>query len=306
MSKKEEARKALRFDLVEGEVRGEVSVPGGIISYALSKPESESAKGTVVLLHGVGSNASRWEEFTELTPLRSVWQVLRMDLRGHGASDTRCRATLERHADDLAAVLTDAGIDKALLVGHSLGAQIAMTAAVRHPDCVSGLILLDPLISEALTPKAEAQKRKKGILVVAEAAARAVNCLGYRRPMPHYSLRAHDRKAREMLAAGGDSLEAFIKEYSSPFKDLGHIHTADYARDLLEVGRRTPDMRSVGVPILVIGSSAGAYTDPQKMARWTKSLRDGRMEVVQCVHWPLTECPLDVSRLIENWIGERF
>ena len=98
----------------------------------------------------------------------------------------------------------------------------------------------------------------------------------------------------------------FIREYSSPFKDLEHIHTAAYARDLLEVGRQTPDMRDVSVPILVIGSSAGAYTDPARMRRWVDKLADAQMETVECVHWPLTECPREVSAVIEHWIRERF
>ena len=296
----------LQFDLIEGEVRREVGVPEALISYAVLPAENSIIKGTILLLHGVGSNASRWEEFAELTPLRKAWKIIRMDLRGHGASESFSRATLEIHADDAAAVLKDAGVGSALLVGHSLGAQIAMTAALRHPECVSGLILLDPLVTEALTPAAESQKRKKSLLRTAEALARIANCLGLRRTMPHYSLRAHDRRARAMLAEGGESLKAFIREYSSPFKDLEHIHIAAYARDLLEVGRQTQDMREVSVPILVIGSSAGAYTDPARMKRWVDKLADAQMVTVECVHWPLTECPREVSAVIEHWIRERF
>ncbi|MGN1149313.1 MAG: alpha/beta fold hydrolase [Sutterella sp.] len=299
-------RMHLQFDLVEGEMRREVDVQNGVISYAVLPAEHEDFKGVILLLHGVGSNASRWEEFTELTPLRKDWQIIRMDLRGHGASESSDRATLETHSDDAAAVLEDAGVGSALFVGHSLGAQISMTAALRHPERVSGLILLDPLVTEALTPAAQAQKKKKSLLLAAEGLARAVNRLGFRRTMSHYSLRAHDRRARSMLAEGGDALKAFIREYSSPFKDLEHIHTAAYARDLLEVGRSTPDMRSVDVPVLVIGSSAGAYTDPEKMRRWVGTLTDAQMETVECVHWPLTECPCEVSAVIESWIEKRF
>ena len=136
--------------------------------------------------------------------------------------------------------------------------------------------------------------------------ARMLNALGIRRRMPHYSLRAHDRKAREMLARGGDALQAFIDEYSSPLKDLGHIHTACYMRDILEVGRETPDLSGVGFPVLVIGASSGTFTDAGRMQEWVRSLRDGSWAVVNCFHWPLTECPEEVSRIIEEWIGREF
>ena len=114
-----------------------------------------------------------------------------------------------------------------------------MRAAVLYPDRIQGMVLMDPLVTSALTPSALAHRRKYPLLVTVEFLARMLNALGIRRRMPHYSLRAHDRKAREMLARGGDALQAFIDEYSSPLKDLGHIHTACYMRDILEVGQES-------------------------------------------------------------------
>ena len=42
------------------------------------------------------------------------------------------------------------------------------------------------------------------------------------------------------------------------------------------------------------------------MQEWVRSLRDGSWAVVNCFHWPLTECPEEVSRIIEEWIGREF
>ena len=190
----------LLFDLVEGEEHREVALADVALSYAVASCRSGPCAGTIVLIHGVGSNASRWEEFTEQTPLREGWRIIRLDLRGHGASESREKATLEIHAADLMRVLDDAGIEKAVLVGHSLGAQIAMRAAVLYPDRIQGMVLMDPLVTSALTPSALAHRRKYPLLVTVEFLARMLNALGIRRRMPHYSLRAHDRKAREMLA----------------------------------------------------------------------------------------------------------
>ena len=150
----------LLFDLVEGEEHREVALADGALSYAVASCRSGPCAGTIVLIHGVGSNASRWEEFTEQTPLREGWRIIRLDLRGHGASESREKATLEIHAADLMRVLDDAGIEKAVLVGHSLGAQIAMRAAVLYPDRIQGMVLMDPLVTSALTPSALAHRRK--------------------------------------------------------------------------------------------------------------------------------------------------
>lgn len=296
----------LLFDLVPGESRRQISFAHGCISYAIAQTTQAPSWGTIVLIHGVGSNASRWEEFTEQTALRHKWQILRLDLRGHGASESKIKATLEQHASDIVSMLDDAGVQKAILIGHSLGAQIAMRTAVLYPDRVTGVVLLDPLVTQALMPSVIAQKKRRWILLGVEFFARLANAVGLKRRLPHYSLRQHDQRAREMLARGGDALQAFIKEYSSPFKDLEHIQIAHYVRDLLEVTRDTPAIETLDRPILVIGASSGTFTSADKMQTWVKSLRKGTWCVVNCFHWPLTECPKDVSQLIETWIQREF
>ena len=74
-----------------------------------------------------------------------------VDLPGHGLSDRplEWRYALEDHADAVAAVCADAGVDGVDLVGHSLGGDIAITVAGRHPGLVRRLVVaeanLDPI-----------------------------------------------------------------------------------------------------------------------------------------------------------------
>ena len=70
--------------------------------------------------------------------------------------------------------------------------------------------------------------------------------------------------------------------------------------------RPAPAPESISVPMLVIGASAGTFTDADAMRRWVNSLKDGQMAVVKCAHWPLTECPRDVASVIEGWVFKRF
>lgn len=301
-------RRELAFALTPGETRVEVVRPDGALSasFAPAPLGREAARGTLVLIHGVASNASRWEEFTERTPLRRDWNVVRLDLRGHAASVTTVPATLEKHAEDLVALLDALEIRRAVWVGHSLGAQIAMMTATLYLERTAGLVLLDPLVDEALTPKAEKMAARRPLVRALEGWGRFLHAVGWRRRLPHYSLREHDQRAREMLKAGGDALEAFIKEYSSPWRDLGHIHLEHYMRDLLETGRPSPDIRGLGIPVLVFGSRSGSFTDPVRMARWVEGMPGGAYETVPCVHWPLTECPDEVSGAMAAWLGRTF
>ena len=121
-----------------------------------------------------------------------------------------------------------------------------------------------------------------------------------------YARGVYQKLAREMIAKGGDELKAFIEQYSSAKADLQYIHLAPYLRDLLEVGRRTPAPEMIRCPALVIAASSGTFTDPTAMAAWTKQLADGEIATVECAHWPMTECPQEVSAVIEDWIGRHF
>ena len=77
-------REELAFELVPGEERLVVEGEGVKLCAAVKNPPG-AARGTLFFLHGVASNASRWEEFVETTPLGADWRLLRYDLRGHGA-----------------------------------------------------------------------------------------------------------------------------------------------------------------------------------------------------------------------------
>ena len=92
---------------------------------------------TVALVHGLGGAASNW---TLMAPaLARRCRVLVPELPGHGGSSPLPAPveTLDPYADRLVAVLDD----PAVLVGHSLGAVVALRAAARHPDAVRGLVL---------------------------------------------------------------------------------------------------------------------------------------------------------------------
>ena len=98
----------------------------------------------LVLLHGIGSGAASWVQ--QFEALGGTRRVLAWDAPGYGASTPVVPAS--PNATDYAEVLRgwlDAlGIERCVLVGHSLGAIIAGAFAAANPQCVAGLLLLSP------------------------------------------------------------------------------------------------------------------------------------------------------------------
>lgn len=96
----------------------------------------------LILVHGWGGNSSFWEK--QIDVLARKRRVLALDLPGHGLSGKlEVRYTQPYFADGVAAVMDHAGINRAVLAGHSMGGSVIRQVALRHPERVAGLILVE-------------------------------------------------------------------------------------------------------------------------------------------------------------------
>ncbi len=119
-----------------------IPVPGGDLAVELNGPDPDRADTVVILLHGFAANGVAWRLVTSRLP-DGVLSIA-PDLRGRGASAALPGPYgMAAHADDVVAVLDALGVRRATFVGHSAGAFVATTAAERHPDRVTGLVLVD-------------------------------------------------------------------------------------------------------------------------------------------------------------------
>lgn len=94
----------------------------------------------VLCLHGHPGSARSMSVFTE--PLSQHFQTYAPDLRGYGDSRTTHPFQMADHLLDLEALLDRYHLDRCLVLGWSLGGILAMELALRHPDRISGLILV--------------------------------------------------------------------------------------------------------------------------------------------------------------------
>jgi pimeloyl-ACP methyl ester carboxylesterase len=133
-----------------------VPVEGGrlaVLRWAAADPGAPSA----LLVHGITGNALAWAAVAEAVAGRL--HLLAPDLRGRAGSRAITGPWgIDRDAEDMVAVLDHFGLDRAVLAGHSLGAFVACTAAVRHPDRALRVLAVDGGLSfpvpEGLDPDA--------------------------------------------------------------------------------------------------------------------------------------------------------
>lgn len=116
----------------------------------------ERGRPGVVLVHGGAAHAHWW---TFLAPLLTpAYHVLALDLSGHGDSGRRESYSAETWAGEVLAVAADAGVAGApLLVGHSLGGFVSITAASIYGDRLAGAVIIDAPVRRS-TPESEAAR----------------------------------------------------------------------------------------------------------------------------------------------------
>lgn len=133
-------------------------------------------KGTLlVLLHGYPLDHHVWDDIVPI--LEDTFDVILPDLRGFGGSRKVDTPTMDDYAADIAGLLDQLGIQKAAIVGHSMGGYVALAFARLYPERVSGLglvssqVLADPPDRKEGRYKSAAEVSEKGIKGVVETMA---------------------------------------------------------------------------------------------------------------------------------------
>ena len=111
------------------------------VAFACDIPGPRPDAPVLLLVHGLGATALlNWAPAFQ--SLSSQFRVVALDLRGHGRSSApERRFRLSDCADDVAAAARALGIEHCVLVGYSMGSQVAQLVWRRHPDLIQGLVL---------------------------------------------------------------------------------------------------------------------------------------------------------------------
>jgi 3-oxoadipate enol-lactonase len=102
--------------------------------------DSAGSGSPVVLVHAIGCDHTMWDSLARA--LAPSHRVIRVDVRGHGQSPVTPRPyTLDLLADDVLAVMDTLALERAHLVGLSMGGMIGQAFALRHPDRLDRLVI---------------------------------------------------------------------------------------------------------------------------------------------------------------------
>jgi pimeloyl-ACP methyl ester carboxylesterase len=207
----------------------------------------------LVMVHGLTGNLAVWH--LHIVPaLCDHFEILTYDLRGHGYSDAPATGySPDDMAGDLLDLLDALAIDRAVIAGHSYGADIALYFAASHPDRVSEVIAI-----EAALPALEQTRRHDGWVGWSYWAA-ALEQAGHRVPQERRSDLRYMIRATIDLPKQWGPLKGLPR---NPKPLLRLLNETSLPEDYRQIGTLTLDrIQRIETPIVLLYTEQSAFID---------------------------------------------
>jgi 3-oxoadipate enol-lactonase/4-carboxymuconolactone decarboxylase len=244
------------------------------------KLDGAADKPPLVLLNSIGTDMALWD--AAVPHLLPAFRLLRVDTRGHGASDAPILDyDMGMLADDVVAVMDAAGIGAAAVAGVSLGGMIAMQLALDHPARTSALALI--CTSAAMDVAAWTLRietvRAQGTAAIAEMAVGRFLSAPYATQHPEIA----------------DSLVRAIRNQP----DAGYAGAGAAIRDMALVDR----IAGITIPALVVTGHVDVSTPYEGHGeRLLATLPDARHVVLASAHLPPIEAPAPLAATLRRFL----
>jgi len=227
----------------------------------------------VVFVHGHPFDQSMWDAQVEALSWR--YRVVTLDLRGYGASEVPDvdATTLETMARDVCGLLDHLRVERAVVVGLSMGGQVAMAFADMFPERLAGLVLA-ATFAEADTPEGAAARR-----AMAERFVQEGSVLPGGEMVPKL-LAAASVKRDPQLAVKVFTMIANAPPAGAAAALRGRALRKDYNETL----------RGVRVPALIVAGTEDQYSSVERARQMQEAIPGARLEVFEGVgHLPNLE-----------------
>ena len=245
--------------------------------------EFDPQRPAIVFVHGAAFDHSVWQWQSRYFAHHG-FTVLAPDLPAHGRSPGPLRESIGAFADWVAALVESATLERAALVGHSMGSLVALETALRHPQRVSKLALIgasSPMpVGEAFIAAAQdnspAAYDMESVWGLARAAPLAQS------PVPGVSLLGASRGLNGRARAG--VLHA----------DLRACHA--YAAD-------AEALRKLAVPTLVVAGRRDQMTPFKAGKALADTIPGARFELLDAGHSMMSEAPAATLKVLRDFLG---
>ena len=242
----------------------------------------------VLLVHGFPFNSKMWDPQVEA--LGERYRLIVPDLKGFGASDApedRSTYSVDNYADELKAVLDDAGVEQAVVVGLSMGGYVAFAFARRFPEALAGLVLAGTR-AEADPPEGLEKRTNQQKQVAAEGPAGLIDAF------PGALLSEKTRTERSEVV---EQLKAVMDNPPAGF--IGGLESMKQRPD------STSGLGNIDVPTLVIVGSDDPLIPPSASESMHQAIGGSEMVTIPGAgHVANLESPEEFTRALDGFLAK--
>ncbi len=247
------------------------------------------AGDTVLLLHGFGESTVTWQD----TYLPG-YNVYALDLVGFGLSQKGLAADMSHpaQAERIAAFMEQQDIQKAHVVAHAMGANVALHLAFLYPERVESLVLVDA------TLQTESTAALPSLILDVPSFQR------WARVLIRWILPA-TTETQLLSAAEKDEVitQTLVQAYDRT------LHTADWDLSLLAMLRDSPqntlpnDLNTLAIPVLILWGAEDGWISPETGKQLAQDIPDARYHEFEGVgHLPMHEAPEEFNEAVMEFL----
>ncbi|MGW1589751.1 alpha/beta fold hydrolase [Streptomyces sp. NPDC002386] len=253
----------------------QLDVAGAVLTYDDEGPR-DGAAVPLVFVHGWTANRHRWDH--QMAHFSAGRRVIRLDLRGHGESTGAGVRTVAELAADVLTLLDHLGVERFVLIGHSMGGMISQTIALSHPERVERMVLVNSIGRMTYS-------RGRGLLMAASTLA------PYKLFIAANIQRAfapgHPREeVREYIRASGET----------PREVVMTLYGAMRAFDVLD---RAGEIRT---PTLMVHGYHDIQLPVRQMLRLAKAYPDAVVRIIDAGHELPVEKPAELTAALDRFL----
>ncbi|MDP9823725.1 alpha/beta fold hydrolase [Nocardioides massiliensis] len=248
----------------------------------------------VILLHGSGPGSTGWSNFrANVAALAESFHVYAIDMPGWGESDTQTPETGYDHVAALIAFMDELGIERAALVGNSMGGITSISTAILHPERVSHLVSMGAPVPGQNTWGAAGLT--EGLKILFQT---------YREPTIENMQRVTEIMAFDPAAVGDDLAALRLEAALAHPEHLASWNDAPGGNPLsTEYFTYGPRLQEITAPTLAIHGRDDRVVSYEHSLRLVSAVPNSRLLLLnRCGHWAQIEHAREFNREVSEFI----
>ena len=248
----------------------------------------------LILIHGFSDNLTMW--YNQVPEFSKRYRVLTLDVRGHGETEApEGEFSITLFAKDLRELLSALHIERACVLGYSMGGRIALQFALDYPEMVSGLVFANSGIAGVDYQVDEEQmkemmERRQQMIEMFKTA--------------DIELIADTMAERSMSPGMRDTDPALFQKYKEIKMKNSPKYYTPIMQAMMTAAADPPDLSRLKCPVLIIAGERDGFMPLDLAEYMKKTIRRANLKVFPTGHASALETPKEFNQAVLDFMRE--